>query len=445
MATPRSAFVRSVVCLAAVGLFTASAQARGGRYLIVTANGFANAPALATFVSARTAQGFQVSVYSVPTGTTKETIRTYIESWYDATQPAYVLIVGDSVEGTTLSTATTIPHWIGTVFLHAPTDLPYACMDGSSDWYPDIYLGRFPVDTAADLQAAVAKTLYVEAGVFPDPNYAKRAVFVTHEDPVPLSEAAQDWLIDNYFTPAGFTSTRVYQSQGGTTAQIAAAENAGCLFSSYMGHSSFGGWWGPPFYTSDVQALTNTGRYGLVFAASCGTARFDWAYGECFGEMWLRTPNKGAAAYISSTTEIYSGPASEWESVKRLQKYFYRAFLQNGVWEVGPAWHQALYSLLADPLYGPDHPHTHAYFEEFVLIGDPALMLPHDPGHDNGNLNCDDAIDGRDVSAFVLALVDPAGYAAAYPACHRTLADCNGDGLVDTADIAPFVAKLLSQ
>jgi len=62
-----------------------------------------------------------------------------------------------------------------------------------------------------------------------------------------------------------------------------------------------------------------------------------------------------------------------------------------------------------------------------------------------GDLNCDGAVDGFDIQPFVLALTDPAGYAAQYPDCNRLLADCNGDGVVDGYDIQPFVGLLVGR
>ena len=59
-----------------------------------------------------------------------------------------------------------------------------------------------------------------------------------------------------------------------------------------------------------------------------------------------------------------------------------------------------------------------------------------------GDLNCDGATNVFDIDPFVLALTDPAGYAAAYPACDVLLADLNGDGTVNVFDIDPFVAAL---
>jgi len=60
-----------------------------------------------------------------------------------------------------------------------------------------------------------------------------------------------------------------------------------------------------------------------------------------------------------------------------------------------------------------------------------------------GDANCDGAVDGADIDAFVVALVDPAGYAATYPGCDVIAADCNADGAVDTADIDAFVGLLM--
>ncbi len=63
-------------------------------------------------------------------------------------------------------------------------------------------------------------------------------------------------------------------------------------------------------------------------------------------------------------------------------------------------------------------------------------------GDPHGDLNCDGRIDFDDVSPFVLALSDPAGYTAAYPNCPIQNGDCDGDGDVDFNDISPFVALL---
>jgi hypothetical protein len=59
-----------------------------------------------------------------------------------------------------------------------------------------------------------------------------------------------------------------------------------------------------------------------------------------------------------------------------------------------------------------------------------------------GDLNCDLVVDFGDINPFVLALTNPAGYAAAYPDCDIMNADINADGGVDFGDINPFVELL---
>ncbi|TWT45199.1 hypothetical protein RAS1_16210 [Phycisphaerae bacterium RAS1] len=59
-----------------------------------------------------------------------------------------------------------------------------------------------------------------------------------------------------------------------------------------------------------------------------------------------------------------------------------------------------------------------------------------------GDMNCDGVLNTLDINPFVLALSDPAGYAAAFPDCTISHADVNADGFVDVLDINPFVLLL---
>lgn len=60
-----------------------------------------------------------------------------------------------------------------------------------------------------------------------------------------------------------------------------------------------------------------------------------------------------------------------------------------------------------------------------------------------GDLNCDAVINSDDVSPFMLALTDQAGYAATYPDCDAFNGDMNFDGAIDAFDIAPL-SKLIN-
>ena len=61
-----------------------------------------------------------------------------------------------------------------------------------------------------------------------------------------------------------------------------------------------------------------------------------------------------------------------------------------------------------------------------------------------GDMNCDGVRNLADIAPFVLALVDPAAYQAAYPGCDVLRADMNADAIEDGADIQGFVNALLA-
>lgn len=66
-------------------------------------------------------------------------------------------------------------------------------------------------------------------------------------------------------------------------------------------------------------------------------------------------------------------------------------------------------------------------------------IVPQPP---QGDLNCDGAANAGDIAPMALALVDPAGYAAAYPACDILRGDMQPDGAVNGLDLEPFISMI---
>lgn len=353
-------------------------------YLIVVAPDFVDSDALDDFVIAKEDRGLNVTLYKPATGTSNTAIKSYITSlWGTPDAPDYVLLVGDATNGTFTVAHDTIPYWEGNGSKGSPTDWPYVCMDGGADWYPEIPIGRFSVRNETQLRAVVDKTIFVEAGNFSDPDYVRRGTFLANPSTYGQAEPTHDWVIDNYFTPNDYTATKLYAASGADTADVTAAVNAGSLFTLYFGHSSSSGWWDPSFDSGDVNGLSNTGLYGVAFGWSCNTAYF--LETECFGEAWIRASGKGAAAYISASDYIYWGSVAAWTPSVVLEKSFFAAFFEDGIWEIGPAWQAGLYRFLAehggwdgDPTHAPTQNEDvcHNFFDEFVILGDPSLRLP---------------------------------------------------------------------
>ncbi len=344
------------------GLIPAGLRA-SGNYLIIVASAYQTT--IAPFATAKQAQGFTVSTW-VPTAASTTTIKSYIQGlWGTANAPDYILLVGDT---------DTIPEWTGGGEGSPDTDLPYSCMDGSTDWYPDIALGRFSVRSPAELQAIIDKTLYYENGPLADPNYLARAVFMASSDNYTVSEGTHNWVINNYMIPNDIVSDKLYcHTYNATTQQVRDAFNNGRFYGIYSGHGASTYWAdGPVFYQSDVQGLTNLNMYPFVCSFACVTG--DYAnYNECFTETWIRQANKAAVAIYGSSVNSY------WTEDDVLERRLFDSIYDdtdNVDPEVGPVWNDTRARYLAQMGAGST---TRRYFEMYNLLGDPSLKFPVGP------------------------------------------------------------------
>jgi hypothetical protein len=337
------------------------AQLRGGNYLIVTADTFAGQ--IAAFATAKTNQGFNVETYSVAGGTSNTAIKSYIQSlWGGPSSPDYILIVGDS---------NLIPAWVGQGAGSPDTDLQYACMDGSADWYPDIAIGRFPARTSSQLQNMIDKTLYVENGPLADPAYLKRACFMASVDNYTITEATHNYVIDTWLEPNDFICDRLYQvTYGAGTQDVTNAFNDGRFYGVYSGHGSSTGWAdGPPFSQANVNALTNADMYAFVCSFACVTGSYV-SLDECFMETWVRAPDKAAVCAWGSSVNSY------WDEDDILERRLFDAIFDENLdlpKDAGWMYVEAQMRLLDH--YGPTST-IRRYFEMYNLMGDPSLPHP---------------------------------------------------------------------
>ena len=69
------------------------------------------------------------------------------------------------------------------------------------------------------------------------------------------------------------------------------------------------------------------------------------------------------------------------------------------------------------------------------------VQITHTPPY-TGDLNCDGVVNFADINPFIVALSGQVGYEAAFPHCNWLNGDTNGDGVVNFADINPFIALL---
>lgn len=261
---------------------------------------------LQPFIEWKTKKGFiVVEAYTnnPSVGTTTTSIQTYLADQYNnatPTDPAptFILFVGDVAQ---------IPVFTGSAGSHV-TDLYYCTYDGGTDFYPDVYYGRFTAENSSHLQPQIDKTLEYEQYLFPDETFLNDVVLVSGVD---ASMAATygngqiNYGTDNYFNTAhGITDyTWLYPASIGASSSIRSRVSLGCSFLNYTAHCGPSGWGDPSFTVTDVANLTNAHKYPLSVGNCCSSNEFQESV--CFGEALMRGETKGAIGHIGGSNSTY--------------------------------------------------------------------------------------------------------------------------------------------
>ena len=100
-------------------------------------------------------------------------------------------------------------------------------MDGSSDWLPDMWVGRFSCVAGSQVTNLVDNTVdYERFNLTSGTAWIKKAVFMASEDNYTVSEGTHNYVIREYLDDAGYYSQRLFcHTYNATTAQVTAAFN----------------------------------------------------------------------------------------------------------------------------------------------------------------------------------------------------------------------------
>jgi len=298
----------------------------GCELLIICADAFTNAAyQLAEWKMRR---GIATTVVTTnETGSATNQVRDYILNAYTtwSPAPAYVLLIGDS---------DFIPPWYKTDHPSGErknsTDLFYADMSASLDWIPDLAIGRWPVETAAQATNWAARVIAYESAP-PD-----RSRFGRYYTNATLCASFQGYTgtayygyserrfvkstedLQNFLADAGYAAERIYAEYQGTNpthwanwatsysalfendspplggvalpaellkpafpwsgarTNIRLAVNSGTFLLTHRDHGNRSGWSKPVFTkATDVDGLTNGVLRPVVWSINCQTGWFD--------------------------------------------------------------------------------------------------------------------------------------------------------------------------
>jgi hypothetical protein len=289
--------------------------------------------------------------------------------WDSQTRPRYTLLVGDGnydyQNYLGASPANYLPPYMAIdPYMETAADNWYTCLIGD-DRVPDIDLGRMAVNTAAQAEVMVQKTIDYELST--DGLAWQRDVLMVADNPDPGAgdfPADSDWLIANYLPPA-FTAQTAYVSVlgvAGTRTSIINGINSGKLLVNYIGHGSTSTWADPYiFRSSSIASLTNADKLNLLVTPTCLNGYWCDVSGSCLAEDMTRTAGKGSVAAVSSTGLSLNTPA------RQLTGFLFEELLDEER-AVGEALTRAKARLagLTPWLY---------MLDIYMLFGDPALEL----------------------------------------------------------------------
>jgi len=318
-------------------------------YLIITKPAFESD--LAEFVRFRKNRFNVTLVTTSSTGTSTTRIESYIRGLNPL--PSFILLVGETGD---------IPMKSGSASDYPKTDLYYSCKD-NSDYYPDMFLGRFSVSNSEQLDNVIYKTMFMESNM---PTIDKAGVFVggVDENNGYTAEATHNYIISTHFIPDSYDCKKIYMNSGqGSEAEYKRNMNSGVIWNIYSGHGSPTTWTVgagnfSSFDAADVQGLTNATSFPYSCAFACNTGSMTTS--ECISEAWVRTNKHGAVTHIGASVTSY------WEGDDDMERGMVDAIYDD----TNPVTSIAGSMTAGKANVGSSR---RRYFEMYNLMGDPAL------------------------------------------------------------------------
>jgi hypothetical protein len=264
-------------------------------------------PNLQPFVEHKNSIGISttlIGVSQIPGGTTATHIKNYIQSVYDSSNLAFVLLVGDAQHVATPSAS------------GGASDPTYAKLAGGDD-YPDIMVGRFSAQSAADVDTQVLRTIEYEALPATQQDWFWKGVGIASNQGAGIGDEGQaDHVhmaeIRGWLLAYGYTAVDEIYDPSASSSAVSAAVNAGRGIINYCGHGSPSSWGSSGFSTSHVNNLVNDNMLPFIISVACNNGEFD-TYTTCFAEAWLRAtngsePTGAIGCYASSISQSWAPP-----------------------------------------------------------------------------------------------------------------------------------------
>ncbi len=268
-----------------------------------------DASAIQPYIDWKRQKGFKVNTLQVATGTN---VKSNIQSAYSSNPNLlYVQLVGDWAD---------IKSDLGTSS-SAPTDPYMGCVAGS-DYYPELIIGRFSANSAAQVTVQVNKAINYEKNPDMSGTWYKKALGIASGEGSGSGDDGEadythmDYIKNNKLLEYTYTNVASQYQSSATASGVASSVNSGVSLINYCGHGSETTFVTSGYSNTNINASTNGNMLPIIFSVACVNGKFHRTTGDCFAEAWLKKENGGAVATIMSTIN------QPWQPPMRGQDYF---------------------------------------------------------------------------------------------------------------------------
>ena len=297
-------------------------------------------------------------------------IKAYIRNYYDDRDLVFVLLVGDYDDIT--------PHMIDYNYY---SDNWFGQLEGD-DYYIEAFVGRFSVESVADVETHVNKVLYYERDMPAGLEWLENGVGIGSTDGQGTGHYGEsDWRHIEYIrdTLMHYTywnvSQRYEHYDNPTADDISNDFNNGASICNYCNpKGSETGWGICDFNNARVNALTNDYMWPMIITVSNYSGNF--SYGEpCFAETWMRATNSTTNAPTGAIGGMFPWLFQSWNVAQYGQDEMNNILCEYRESDhfnhtMGSCFHNGNeYILDACP---EDNGEVH---NTWIMFGDPSLMI----------------------------------------------------------------------
>lgn len=353
----------------------------GGEMLVICADQFV--AGMEEFVNWKNQSGRPTTMVSVTEagGNSDTGIKSYITNMYNDPEHnlVYVLFVGDYAHIT--------PHSLGS----ERSDNWFGQIEGS-DHYPEVFVGRFSVETDAQLATHVAKVLLYERDLQSDVTWVDKGMGIGYygagsghygEDDYRHIDLIRDTLLHYTYSQV----TEHHGGAGGDASQstISATINEGISIINYCNHGSPTSWGVASYSNSNVNALVNDNMWPVVWSVACENGQFNYG-SECFAEAWMRATDNSTGAPTGAIGGMFSWMSQPWIPPMYGQDEMVNILTE---WSGGDMFNHTLAGAsLNGNMSVIDKSGDTECHDTWILFGDPTLMVRTDnPTDMNVTLN----------------------------------------------------------